>query len=216
MHLLFDLDGTLTDPSTGIVSSIEFALQKMGAPEPQDSNLTRFIGPPLQDVFRELLQTEDTRAVGVAIDHFRGRFGTVGLFENTVYPGIPRALSELMETGYELRVTTSKPHVFADRIIDHFELREFFPKVYGSELSGERSDKGELIQHVLQAESIRGSDACMIGDRTFDIRGARSHGLFSIGVLWGFGDRAELVAAGPHKIIDEVEQLVPSVQELAT
>ena len=180
----------------------------MGAPESTDPNLSRFIGPPLQESFCELLGTSDVRDIDTAIGHYRDRFAVTGLFENSLFPGIRMALSELAETGQELRVATSKPHVFAERIIDHFELRAFFPQVYGSELSGERRNKGDLIRHILDQESIEARAACMIGDRRHDIAGARQHGVFAIGVLWGFGDRTELEAAGPHKIVDEVGDLV--------
>ena len=186
----------------------------MRAPLPSGSDLTRFIGPPLQDTFREILGTSDEEDVATAIGHYRARFSLVGLFENSVYQGIPDALSELAAAGYELRVATSKPHVFADRIIDHFELRGLIPRVYGSELSGERSDKGDLIGHVLAEESIESESACMIGDRRHDVVGAQEHGVLSIGVLWGFGDVAEMEAAAPHRTVAQVGELVDVVREL--
>jgi len=214
MHLLFDLDGTLTDPAPGIVACLEHALHAMGASPPADPNLTRFIGPPLREAFRELLGTSGGQEIDDAIAHYRERFADVGLFENTVYPGIPRVLSELVEAGHELRVATSKPHVFAERILDHFELRSFFPRVYGSELTGERTDKADLIQHVLETESIEPGRACMIGDRLHDVVGAQRHGVLSIGVLWGFGDRLEMEEAAPNKIVESVYDLVHAVRDL--
>lgn len=215
MHLLFDLDGTLTDPAPGIVACIEHALREMGAASSEHTNLTRFIGPPLRETFAELLGTSDPMEIDTAIAHYRERFGDVGLFENSLYPGIPQALSELTEHGHELRVATSKPHVFAKRIIAHFELSEFFSQVYGSELSGERTDKGELIGHIIEAESLPAATTCMIGDRRLDIDGARSQGVHTIGVLWGFGDRSELEECVPSRLVANVDELVPAVYALA-
>ncbi|MFK7777823.1 MAG: HAD hydrolase-like protein [Gimesia sp.] len=208
------MDGTLTDPAPGIVACLEYALQKMGAPEPDDLNFKRFIGPPLQETFCELLGTSASQDIEAAMAYYRERFTDVGLFENSLYSGIPQALSALADEGFELRVATSKPRVFADRIIDHFGLRRFFSRVYGSELSGERTDKGDLIQYILETESLEPGCACMIGDRRHDVLGAQRHGVLSIGVLWGFGDQEELELVAPHKIVKDVRDLVRTVREL--
>lgn len=207
-HLFFDLDGTLTDPAPGITACLRHALEQLGEPQPNDE-LSQFIGPPLTATFSHLLRDPSSERIDLAIEHYRERFSKVGLFENSVFNGIPDALATLQGVGYELRVATSKPHVYADRIIDHFELRRFFPVVYGSELSGERSNKGALIEHALIQESVGSGQTWMIGDRRHDVEGAARNGVRSVGVLWGFGSRSELAAAGAEHILEEVDGLVP-------
>jgi phosphoglycolate phosphatase len=174
----------------------------------------RFIGPPLRAVFAELLGTEDATRLEAAVRHFRERFGTVGLFENSVFPGVPSVLAELCSAGFQLRVVTSKAHVYADRIIDHFQLRQFFPRVYGAELSGERSTKAELLAYALSSEPTPPESACMIGDRHHDIEGAKAHALNAIGVTWGYGTRSELETAGADRIVDRLEELPAAVRSL--
>jgi phosphoglycolate phosphatase len=183
--LLFDLDGTLTDNAPGIFACIRHALRELGFPAPVESDLRRAIGPPLHISFREIFGIMDEAVVMDAMRIYRERFSAVGLLENDVYPGIPDALSSLAEAGFRLRVATSKPKVFADRIIDHFQLRPFFPEVYGSELSGERAGKPELVRYVLESEGASPGATCMIGDRSHDMVGARENGLTAVGVLWG-------------------------------
>jgi len=215
MHILFDLDGTLTDPAPGIVACLEHALREMGAPS-TDPHLSRFIGPPLQETFAQLLATSDPGVIEAAIGHYRERFADVGLFENALYPAIPLALQELSDRGFALRVATSKPHVFADRIIDHFGLRDFFPRVYGSELSGVRTDKGELIEYVLRTESLSPASTIMVGDRRHDIDGARVNRVPAVGVLWGFGSHEELMRAAPDAIVETAEELVETLLAVAS
>jgi phosphoglycolate phosphatase len=214
-HLFFDLDGTLTDPAAGIIGSIQHALRTLSAEPWPDAELRRFIGPPLRDSFREILATQDAELVETAIEHYRERFSARGLLENEVYPGIPEVLDDLVSGGFQMWIVTSKPTVFATRILDHFGLHARFSGVYGSELSGERSTKTELIAHVLGHERIHPAQACMIGDRRYDIEGARYHrGVRSLGVLWGYGTRSELEAAGAHGVVETVEQLPAALQHL--
>lgn len=212
--MLLDLDGTLTNPAEGIVRCLEHALGSMGVIPDARVDLTEFIGPPLQDSFRHLLKTESAEVVDEAIRHYRDRFADVGLFENEVYDGIPEALEELASAGFELRVATSKPHVFAERILEHFDLGGFFPAVYGSELSGVRSDKAELIAYLLDQESLAADYACMVGDRSHDVRGALRNGVCAVGVLWGFGSRKELTEAGANSVAVAVPDLVSTVRHL--
>ena len=203
--IFFDLDGTLTDPAPGITGCMRYAADALGV-DPGD-DLEQHIGPPLAESFRCILASMDPELIAEAIRLYRERFATVGLFENALYPGIPGLLADLTDAGHELRVVTSKPHIYADRIIDHFELRPWLPKVYGSELDGTRADKGELIGYVLEKEGITGEDATMIGDRMHDIRGAKVHGLRTIGVLWGYGAEGELERAGADLIVAEVPEV---------
>ncbi|MBU1172847.1 MAG: HAD hydrolase-like protein [Proteobacteria bacterium] len=202
MKLLFDLDGTLTDPFHGITRSISHALVKLGKPAPPMESLGWCIGPPLRESFSTLLGSDDPKDVDAALVMYRERFGTVGLFENEVYEDIPETLSTLQEIGHTLYVATSKPGVFAQRIIDHFGLGRYFKKVYGSELDGTRSDKASLISHIIQRESISCQRAVMIGDRKHDILGAKANGLLGLGVLWGYGTREELEASGASACLD--------------
>ncbi|MEP7050892.1 MAG: HAD hydrolase-like protein [Pseudomonadota bacterium] len=207
-HLFFDLDGTLTDSRPGILMSMRHALTSLGLALPPDEVLVRFIGPPTQDAFRELLGSSDPALNTRAIAVYRERYAKLGLFENTVYPGVTEGLSVLAQAGFPMLVVTSKPEVFAERIIDHFGLRKFFGRVYGSELTGERGNKAELIAHVLASEQLRPGDAWMIGDRLHDIRGAKHNGLCSAGVLWGYGDRAELTHAGADAVFESMTDLL--------
>jgi phosphoglycolate phosphatase len=196
VNVLFDLDGTLSDPREGIVACLKHALRRLGRYCPSDSELSRFIGPPLQEIFGTLLGSTDPKDIDFAVTLYRQRFSSTGMFENSVYPGIQSALTTLRGSGATLFVVTSKPHVFAKRIVEHFELVGYFRAVYGSELDGTRSNKSDLIAHVLKSESLSPHATAMVGDRAHDIVGAKAHGVFPIGVLWGYGSNDELIAAG--------------------
>lgn len=215
MHVLLDLDGTLTDSGEGIARSIAHALTRMGCPSPDWPALIRYVGPPLTDTFRTLLGTADEASVQAALRHYRERFAAVGIFENRVFPGIPESLSALREGGYRLWVATTKPHPFARQVAEHFRLAPHFAGVYGAELSGERAGKGELIRHLLASERIPPRAAIMIGDREHDILGARENGLPAIGVAWGYGSAAELAAARPEAVADTPGELPALVARLA-
>ena len=196
MNILFDLDGTLTDPYEGITNCIVQALEELGKAPPPPVSLKWCIGPPLMESFARLLETDDDARVREAVAIYRKRFGSVGLFENEFYDGIPAILHHLQEEGHTLFVATSKPRVYADRIVHRFGLGPYFKRVYGSELDGKHSTKPSLLAHVLQRESIPASDAVMVGDREHDMIGARDNGMPGVGVLWGYGTREELIASG--------------------
>lgn len=210
MNLLFDLDGTLTDPYQGITRCISHALVTMGRPSPPRMSLRWCIGPPLKKSFEKLLASDDNNLTEQALSIYRERFGSVGLFENEVYDNIPKTLSALQEQEHALYVATSKPRVYAERIIDHFALRQYFKGVYGSELDGTRSDKSSLISHILQRESIDSTEAAMIGDRRHDMIGANINEVRGIGVLWGFGTKEELEASGASKCVKKPGDLMTS------
>ena len=193
--VLFDLDGTLTDPKPGITRSIAYALERMGRPVPDLDTLTWCIGPPLALSFQTLLGCDDPVETQRAVDFYRERFGDVGMFENSVYEGVPEMLSAVAALN-RVFVATSKPIVFAERIVEHFGLRSFFDGLYGSELDGRLADKGDLISHVLRAESISAEAATMVGDREHDVLGARRADVPCVGVLYGYGTVEELRAAG--------------------
>jgi phosphoglycolate phosphatase len=207
MNLLFDLDGTLTDPFVGITASIRFALAQMGRVAPAPDDLRWCIGPPLMESFKRLLDTDDSKMAETALAHYRVRFGTVGLFENVVYDDIPETLAALKAGGHTLYVATAKPRVFAWRIIDHFGLRRCFKSIFGSEMDGTRSVKSDLIAHILARHNLSTSETVMIGDRGEDMAGARHNGVTACGVLWGYGSRAELKDAGAHFCLAEPAEL---------
>jgi phosphoglycolate phosphatase len=196
--ILFDLDGTLTDPFVGITSSIQHALRQMGKEPPPSEELRRYIGPPLQTNFMEILGDE---AMAIeAVGFYRQRYGEIGKFENELIPGITEALQTMKDAGHTLFVATSKLETYSLDIIDHFGLAPFFRRVHGSALDGSRADKGELIRYIMLTEGLDPRRTVMIGDRLHDAHGAARNDVRTIGVLWGFGDRAELEGAGAARI----------------
>ena len=207
MNVLFDLDGTLTDPREGILACFNYALEKLQVTSPTDRTLEGMIGPPLRESFTALLGVDDEERIDRAISLYRERFSLKGLYENALYPGISDALAQLRETGCSLFVATSKPHVFAQRIIDYFELGEFFRAVHGSELDGSNTEKRDLLAHIVSVQSLTPSDTIMVGDRAHDIYGARANGVVPIGVLWGYGSRDELISAGACSLCEEPRAL---------
>jgi len=203
--VFFDLDGTLTDPKPGIVRSIQHALDRLNRPVPDEEALLWCIGPPLRASFVRLLGGEED--ADLAVEFYRDRFADIGLYENEVYPGISQLLGTLFEAGWTLHVATSKPHVYARRIIEHFELNGYFGEVFGSELSGVRADKTDLLAHAMVESNATAAESVMIGDRSHDMVGAANNGLAGIGVLYGYGSREELVRAGARTIVARVEEL---------
>ena len=195
-NVYIDLDGTLTDPFEGISNCIAYALERLGHERPADADLRRFIGPPLLETFGELVGAE---LAPRALEYYRERFGDVGWLENAAYPGIHESLAAITASGHRCFVATTKPHVFARRIIEHFEFGPYFTDVYGSELDGTRTDKTELLRFA-QGERSEPRDAVMIGDRYHDIVGARNNGILAIGVAWGYGTADELLGAGAAHI----------------
>lgn len=208
VSLLFDLDGTLTDPREGIVRCLQYALEELGRASPPEDQLARYIGPPLYESFPVLLKSTDTKLIERAVGLYRKRFAAQGIFENKLYPGIIYALTALQAKSYSLYLVTSKPTVFSRQIIDHFALQRYFQNVYGSELDGTRADKRELIGHVLAREKIHPIEATMIRDREHDIKGAIANGVHPVGVLLGYGSREELVQAGASALCESPESLV--------
>lgn len=206
--LFFDLDGTLTDPSDGITRSIQYALNRLGHPEPSKVELTSYIGPPIQSVFATLLNTQDAEAIRTAVRVYRERYADIGLFENYVYPDVPEMLHRLLEAGNQLYVATSKPQVYALRILRHFGLEPPFARIYGSELDGTRTNKADLLSYLLEQEQISPTQAAMVGDRKHDVLGAKHNGIYSIGVTYGFGSEEELREAGADVLCSTPLQLI--------
>lgn len=206
-NILFDLDGTLTNPKVGIIKSVQVALEKMNRIEDDLSKLEKFIGPPLQQSFMEHYGFSCDEA-WTAVRHYRAYFKDVGLFENEVYAGIPHLLQLLQNQGKNLFVATSKPTVFAENIVNHFHLGTFFNGIYGSELDGTRSDKGELISYIINELGMDRTSAVMVGDRKYDIIGAVKNGIASIGVGYGYGSENELQDAGPTYYCKSMKELM--------
>jgi phosphoglycolate phosphatase len=196
--LYFDLDGTLTDPKIGITRCICHALNELGLHAPPADELTWCIGPPLRASLKRLVGTDDL--ADLALSLYRERFSEIGLYENSVYPHVEDVLATLRGSGHRLFVATSKARVYAERIIDHFKLAGYFERVFGSELDGVRSDKTELLSFALNETSEDPTRAVMIGDRSYDMIGARNNGMTAIGVLYGYGSRQELTQAGAHHV----------------
>jgi phosphoglycolate phosphatase len=195
-NILFDLDGTLTDPREGITRSVQYALGKLDIHEPDLAKLEHFIGPPLLQCFMQTYSLSEERA-WEAVNHYRDRFKVTGLYENRVFDGIEALLGRLSEQGRTLYIATSKPTVFAREIARHFGFDRHFKHIYGSELDGTRTNKVELIAHLLEEERLDRADTLMIGDRKHDLIGASRNGLHGAGVGYGFGSREELMGEAP-------------------
>lgn len=210
-YVLFDLDGTLTDPREGITKSVQFALAQQGISEPDLKKLEPFIGPPLKDSFMEFYgMTEEQAAQGVA--DYRKRFAPIGKFENEVYPGIPEMLGSLKRAGIRLAVASSKPETFVWDILRYFKLDGYFDVVTGSELDGTRSRKEEVVEEALHRLELDGQpvsreNCAMVGDRRFDIEGGRQFQLTTVGVTYGYAAKGELEAAGADYIVKNPVQL---------
>ncbi|MBS0320222.1 MAG: HAD hydrolase-like protein [Proteobacteria bacterium] len=192
---LFDLDGTLADNRDGIVASIRHALARMDVADPGDDALAPCLGPPLRTSFVRLLGTDERAPIERAIAHYRERYTEIGWRENRVYEGIVAALDALAADGRRLYVCTSKPAVYAERIVTHFGLAPRFERVYGPDLTGALDDKRALLAHLLATERLPAEDCTMIGDRDYDIRAGRANGTRVLGVAWGYGSAGELAAA---------------------
>ncbi|MFI5014984.1 MAG: HAD hydrolase-like protein [Hyphomicrobiales bacterium] len=210
--MLLDLDGTITDPARGIIGSVRHALSALGAEVPEFDTLRWVIGPPLRPSFARLLGGEERVEQAIAL--YRERYRAGAMFEAVLYAGIADALASLAAKRYALLLATSKPHVFARPILAHFGVDRHFAAVHGAELDGRNDDKGDLIGHILGAQGIEPSDTIMVGDRKYDIAGARRHGIATIGALWGHGGEAELTAAGAAVLCERPADLPGLVQRL--
>lgn len=209
--IFLDLDGTLTDPKDGIVRSFRYALERLDAEPPHDDVLAACIGPPLLESFKALVGEARARE-GVRL--YRERFADVGWKENVPYAGIGDALERLAVTGAAMYVATSKALVYAQRIVEHFDLGAYFERVFGAELDGTRSRKADLLEYALD-ETAASRSSIMVGDREHDVIGARANGLRAVGVTYGYGTRAELVNAGAELIVETPGELALVARALA-
>lgn len=206
-YLLFDLDGTITDSQLGITNSVMYALDKYNIKVKQRSELFKFVGPPLETSFMEYYHFTKPEAMQ-AVEYYREYFKDTGIFENEVYKGFEELLEALVTKGYILHVATSKPEVFAKRIMDHFGLSKYFTSVCGSTLDASRSKKGDVIAYALKENNITDlSKVLMIGDREHDVIGAKENNLDCLGVLYGYGSVEELQKAGATYIVKSVAEI---------
>lgn len=206
-YLLLDLDGTITDSETGITRCVEYALNHFGIQVDDLRELSPFIGPPLLDSFKDFYNFTDEQAA-IAVEKYRERYEKKGILENKLYPGIGEFLAEARQKDKIVILATSKPEIFAKRILDYFELSNYFSFVAGSGLDGSLHTKTDVIDYILQSNKITDlSSVVMIGDRKHDIIGAKNVGIDSVGVLYGFGDYKELSEAGADYIVEDIPAL---------
>lgn len=204
--VLFDLDGTLTDPAEGITNSVAYALERYGIKVEDKKSLYTFIGPPLNDSFMRFYGFSAEKAMD-AIMVYREYFRDKGIFENEVYEGIPELLEKIKKSGRKIVLATSKPEEFALRILEHFDLMQHFDAVAGASMDEKRNKKGDVIKYAMEKCGISAEGTVMIGDREHDIFGAKENGLASIGVLFGYGSEDELKKAGADYIASSVEDI---------
>lgn len=213
-YLLFDLDGTLTDPKVGICTCVQYALASLGIDEPDLDKLESFIGPPLKDSFKEFYGFDEEKTEE-AVAKYRERFKDIGIFENEIYKGIPEMLKKLKTAGKKLAVASSKPTVFVERILVHFSIREYFDVVVGSELDGTNAEKPKIVAEAMlklygnipDYTGEKKKKTVMIGDRKFDVEGAKAAKISSVAVAYGYGSVEELESAGADKVVKSVEEL---------
>ena len=202
--ILFDLDGTLTDSGEGIMNCAELALRHFGLPVPDRQTMRVFVGPPLDQTFIKFGVPADKTDEAIAV--YRSRYLTVGLFENAPYPGIEELLKKLQDNGHRLFVATSKPEATSIRIMEKFDLVKYFEQICGATYDGSISTKEEVIAHLLGRVGDPGQ-CLMVGDTTFDVIGAKAHGIETIGVSWGYGKVADMEKAGAKAIAHTMDEL---------
>ncbi|MDO4272641.1 MAG: HAD-IA family hydrolase [Eubacteriales bacterium] len=206
--ILFDLDGTLTESGEGITKSVQYALEKLGKPEPDLGKLRVFVGPPLLEQFMKYAEMDEETA-RQAVVYYRERYSVTGLYENRPYPGIEEMLKELRDKGYLLAVSSSKPEHFVLKVLDYFGLTGYFNEIVGSELDGGRTKKSEVIEETLRRLHLENhrEQVLMVGDKEHDVYGAREAGLACVAVAYGYGTMDELTQSRPLKIVDSVDEL---------
>ena len=207
-YVLFDLDGTLTDPGDGITNSVAYALNKFGISVEDKSELYCFIGPPLIDSFMKYYGMNYDDGLK-AVEYYREYFGVTGIFENKMFDGIPEILEKIKKSGKKIALATSKPEQYAVRILEHFGLIEYFDFIGGATMDETRSKKSDVVAYTLENLGVTDKkSAVMIGDRHHDIEGAAQNGIDSVGVLFGYGDRVELENAGATYIAENIKDIL--------
>lgn len=211
--ILFDLDGTLTEPKEGITKSVQYALAKLNISEPDLEKLVPFIGPPLVESFQEFYSLSKEEAIA-GVEYYRDYFTKAGMFENAVYPGVKEMLAQLKAQGKTLIIATSKPTVFSEQIIEHFGLTQYFEYIVGSNLDGSRIHKDEIIAYILaEFSGFERNNIVMVGDRKHDIIGAQKNNIASVAVKYGYATEVELTAANPTYTVATVAELSALLQK---
>lgn len=209
--ILFDLDGTITDPGLGITNSVMYALDKFGIKAEDRTSLYKFIGPPLQASFAKYCHFSD-EDVSRAVAYYREYYSDRGIYENELYPGITGVFDQLKDSGRRIILATSKPEFYTAEILRYFNIGHYFDFVAGATMDGSRNDKADIIAYAIEAGQITDlQSAVMVGDREYDILGAKAAGLDSIGVLYGYGSREELQSAGATYIAERVEDISKNI-----
>ena len=207
--ILFDLDGTLTESGEGITKCVQYALEKLGRPELDLEKLKVFIGPPLMEQFMKYADMDEATA-RKAVEYYRERYSTTGIFENRPYPGVEKMLQELRRKKYLLAVASSKPEYYVKQILDYFNLKEYFDEIVGSEMNGARTNKTEVIEETLKRLGLdhHREQVIMVGDKEHDVLGARKAGLDCVAVSYGYGTEEELAASQPLQIVASAEEIL--------
>ena len=211
--VFFDLDGTLTNPGEGITNSAAYAIRRFGGDVATREELYPFIGPPLDRSFIDFFGFSQEDAV-LAVKYYRDYYAVHGIFENTLFDGVAELLATLKKRGKKVVLATSKPEYYARLILEHFGIDKYFDAICGGSMDEKRNKKDEVIAYALSASKTDASDAVMVGDRYFDIEGARANSLVSVGVLFGYGDRAELEGAGADMIAADIKELEKILLEI--
>ena len=205
-NILFDLDGTLTNPKEGIINSILYALNKIGIEENAPHELDSFIGPPLHESFQQRYDLTDSGAAEIVVA-YREYFSVKGLFENKLYDGITDVLESLHAQKYNLFVATSKPTIYSEQILEHFKLKNYFTEIIGSNVDNTRTDKTEIISHIVSTHSLKAHQSIMIGDTKFDMIGAKNNSMKAIGVTYGYGSIEELSFHQPDFLVNNCVEI---------
>ena len=213
-YILLDLDGTLTNPEIGITKSVQYALKAFGIIEENLGNLRKYIGPPFWVSLKEYHGIREDQIEEV-IAKYREYFSVTGIYENEVYEGIEECLAKLKAAGKKLILATSKPEIYANKILEHFGLVDYFTDVCGATMDSSRSNKEAVIRYALDRNHITDLDSVvMVGDRLHDVEGAKAVGIASIGVLYGFGSKEELEEYNADWIAESVEELYEIIMKI--
>jgi phosphoglycolate phosphatase len=211
INVLFDLDGTLTDPYLGITNAVKYSLEKFGIVEKNDNRLKLFIGPPLENSFAEhySFNKNDSKT---AVKYYREYFSEKGIYENKLYEGIETILRELNKRNKNCIIATSKPEIFANEILRYFNIQNYFKYIVGSNLDGTLSEKEDIIKHIIQNYRLNKNDTIMVGDRKYDLIGARKNGIDCIGVLYGYGTLEELEREHPKYLCNDILEILKIIE----
>ena len=208
-YIFFDLDGTLTDPGEGITNSVSYALERFGIEVPEKPELYKFIGPPLKDSFAKYYDM-NTDECTLAVKYYREYYADKGIFENALYEGVEKMLSSIQESGRKIILATSKPDIYAERILDHFGILKYFDFAAGADLAETRVAKADVIAHALSSCRLhdKKNEILMVGDREHDVIGAAAHGIVTLGVTYGYGSKDELVSSGAKYLAESPLQIL--------